>query len=60
MSDLMDADLPKPKDDEPKMYVLTNSRGMYGASFVADKQVLGTIADRWEVILQSCHLRFMN
>ncbi|GMN95425.1 DUF5688 family protein [Blautia wexlerae] len=46
MSDLMDADLPKPKDDEPKMYVLTNSRGMYGASFVADKQVLGTIADR--------------
>ena len=46
MSDLLDADLPKPKADEPKMYVLTNRRGIYGASFIADKQVLGSIADK--------------
>lgn len=46
MSDLLDADLPKPKADEPKMYVLTNRRGIYGASFIADKQVLGSIAER--------------
>lgn len=46
MSDLLDADLPKPKADEPKMYVLTNRRGIYGASFIADKQVLGSIAKR--------------
>ena len=46
MSDLLDADLPKPKADEPKMYVLTNRRGIYGASFIADKQVLGSIAEK--------------
>lgn len=46
MSDLLDADLPKPKADEPKMYILTNRRGIYGASFIADKQVLGSIAER--------------
>ena len=29
-----------------KMYVLTNRRGIYGASFIADKQVLGSIAEK--------------
>lgn len=46
MSNLLDVDLPAHKDEEPKMYILTNRRGIYGASFIADKRVLGSIAGR--------------
>ena len=46
LSDILDddSDSPVAEEVEPEAYVLSNRRGMYGASFIADKEVLGAVA----------------